>query len=131
MSPMEGLSSIIAVGLLYIAWQQHQTNKNRIKMELFDRRYKIYLGVQKYLAQILRKQCITQGDFNRFAEAVISYDFLFKPKVNKWLNKLTQKATELHHTSDDKKREELLDWLKEQREAVRELFKPYMDLGKL
>ena len=33
---------VIGVGVIYIAGQQHKTNKDRLKMELFDRRYKIY-----------------------------------------------------------------------------------------
>ena len=32
----------IGAGIIYIAWQQHKTNKDRLMMELFDRRYKIY-----------------------------------------------------------------------------------------
>jgi hypothetical protein len=33
---------LIGVGLIYIAAHQHKTNKDRLRMELFDRRYKIY-----------------------------------------------------------------------------------------
>ena len=31
---------LIGAGIVYIAWQQWQTNQNRLRVELFDRRYK-------------------------------------------------------------------------------------------
>ncbi len=46
---IEVLSSLtpifIGLAVVYIAWQQHKTNKHRLKMELFDRRYKVYDAV--------------------------------------------------------------------------------------
>ena len=36
---------VIGAIVAYIAWQQHKTNKHRLKMELFDRRYKVYDAV--------------------------------------------------------------------------------------
>jgi len=36
---------LIGAGIVYIAWQQHKTNKNRLKMELFDKRYKVYESI--------------------------------------------------------------------------------------
>ncbi len=36
--PMTIVAGIVA----YVAWQQWQINQNRLKMELFDRRYEIY-----------------------------------------------------------------------------------------
>ena len=34
--------TIVAGIVAYVAWQQWQINQNRLKMELFDRRYEIY-----------------------------------------------------------------------------------------
>ncbi len=52
---IEVLSSLtpIVIGgaVVYIAWQQHQTNKNRLKMELFDRRYTVYYAVYTVLTK--------------------------------------------------------------------------------
>ena len=42
---------VIGAAVVYIAWQQHQTNKNRLKMELFDRRYKVYDAVITVLTE--------------------------------------------------------------------------------
>jgi hypothetical protein len=47
------LTPTIAILGIYIAYQQWRTNKNRLKLELFDKRYEIFTNIKKFIANIL------------------------------------------------------------------------------
>lgn len=44
------LTPLIAIVAVYIAWQQWQTNKHKLELELYDRRLRIYEEVRKILS---------------------------------------------------------------------------------
>src|SRR4030042_5371894 len=44
------LTPIIACIALYIAWQQHVTAKRKLRLELYEKRYRIYVIIKKYLS---------------------------------------------------------------------------------
>ena len=46
------LVPLVALFALYIAWQQHKTNEEKLKLDLFDKRFKVYDATRKYLSKI-------------------------------------------------------------------------------
>jgi hypothetical protein len=83
---------IIGAGVIYIARQQHKTNKDRLKMELFDRRYKIY----EALAELLTTDTITTDDLRKYRINVVApAQFVFKRDVQDALAEVDDIADEI------------------------------------
>jgi hypothetical protein len=53
------LTPVIAVIATYVAWQQHRTNKLKVKLDIFDRRYAVYEQVSSVLWSIVRSEVTT------------------------------------------------------------------------
>ena len=47
------LTPVIGVVAVYVAWQQWKTNDIKLKLDLYDRRLKIYLKVKEFFDKIL------------------------------------------------------------------------------
>ena len=75
---------IIGAGLIYIGWQQHKTNKDRLKMELFDRRYKIY----EAMAEFVTTEVITKDDIKKYKVNAAQSTFVFGKDVQDALLKV-------------------------------------------
>ena len=50
---IQGLGTLTVAGIVaYIAWQQHDTARTKLKLDLFDRRYAIYRGLMDLFAAV-------------------------------------------------------------------------------
>ncbi|PYJ41035.1 MAG: hypothetical protein DME80_14400, partial [Verrucomicrobia bacterium] len=46
---------IIGIAVVVVAWQQRQIARHKLRLDLFDRRYKVYEATRKFLSIILRE----------------------------------------------------------------------------
>jgi hypothetical protein len=89
------LTPFIAVITTYIAYQQWQGSKLKLKMERYERRLRVYQCVVKML-----KQC-ANGDLREFAvlvefgAATAEGDFLFGPEIRQYLDEISTRAAKL------------------------------------
>jgi hypothetical protein len=89
------LTPLIAVIATYIAWQQWQGNKLKLKMERYERRLRVYQEVVKML-----KKC-ANGEIREFAviidfgAATAEADFLFGPEIRQYLDEISTRAAKL------------------------------------
>lgn len=89
------LTPLIAVIATYIAWQQWQGNKLKLRMERYERRLHVYQEVVKML-----KNC-ANGDIKEFAvildfgAATAEADFLFGPEIRQYLDEISTRAAKL------------------------------------
>lgn len=88
------LTPLIAIIATYIAWQQWQANKLKLKMERYDRRLRVYQEVVKML-----RRCANRGiewaDLIDFGSSTAEGDFLFGPEIRQYLDEIISRATEL------------------------------------
>jgi|SRR5882672_5537469 len=63
------LTPLIAIVATYIAWQQWRTNKQKLLLERYDRRLRVYEEVRKILSVILRDAKASYDDLLRFRTA--------------------------------------------------------------
>jgi len=142
------LTPVIAVIATYIAWQQWQTNKQKLNLERYDRRLRIYEEVRKILSIILRDADASTEDLLKFITSVSEADFLFGPEITEYINQIYKRGLSLwkwnqqyrDYTQEkpegyDHKKvvEEIhkeLTWLTEQFEPAKEKFKKYLDISK-
>ncbi|MEQ1816116.1 MAG: hypothetical protein ABL861_06545 [Nitrosomonas sp.] len=82
------LTPLIAVVATYIAYQQWQTNKQKLMLERYDRRLKVYEEVCKILSIIIRDANASYDDLLRFRTAVSEADFLFGREIPEYIDEI-------------------------------------------
>lgn len=141
------LTPLIAVVATYIAWQQWQTNKGKLKLDRYDRRLRIYEEVRKILSIILRDANANNDDLLKFRAAVSEADFLFGPEIPAYLDEIFKRGLKLHswheqyrdYTQEKPKNynhqkvvegmHHELTWLTDQFASAKQMFRKYLDVG--
>jgi hypothetical protein len=145
------LTPLIAVIMVYIAYQQFRINRFRLRYELYEHRLAVFKAVRSFLSDILREG---KTDFQRvtqFYADVAEADFLFYRDVTdlrEIVYKRGLKLAELHeelYPSDGNsglpvgkersqiahEQSEMLKWFSDQLVEIKPIFKKYLSIGKL
>lgn len=126
------LTPTIAVVAAYIAWQQHKTNKNQLRLALFDRRLKVFNSAGKLIATILREARIEWRELGEFRSETNESDFLFGPDITNYLNELYTKAIRVHalvtaqNPENAAEQTQVFTWFEAQLDEVKKKFGRYM-----
>ena len=142
------LTPAIAIIATYIAWQQWQTNRQKLNLERYDRRLHVYEEVRKILSIITRDASASIEDLLRFRTSVSEADFLFGPEIPEYIDAIYKRGLNLrrwtqeyrdytqekpegydHQKVTDNMHEEL-GWLAEQFDPAKEKFRKYLDISK-
>jgi len=86
----------IAVITVYIAYQQYKTNRDKLRFELYDKRYSVYRALKTFVSLIIAQGNI---DLKRVFECnrdVKESEFLFDQEITSYLEEIFKKALELH-----------------------------------
>jgi hypothetical protein len=70
---------------VFIAWQQRQIARNKLRLDLFDRRYRVYDATRKFLSVILRDATFTDSQLFEFYGGTSDTEFLFGSDVVDYL----------------------------------------------
>jgi hypothetical protein len=89
------LTPTIGVIAVYIAWQQWQGNKLRLKMDRYERRLRVYQDVVKML-KIGSNGNPEWSEIIDFSAQTAEGDFLFEPEIREYLNDIVTRATALN-----------------------------------
>ncbi len=141
------LTPVIAIVATYIAWQQWKTNQQKLLLDLYDRRLKVYEEVRQILSLILRDAKASYDDLMKFRMAVSEADFLFGPEISTYIDEIYQRGVKLQRWSGeyrdysqaipdgydhkkvcDEMHAELI-WLTAQFEPAKQKFKKYLDIS--
>lgn len=89
----ETLTILIACLVAYIAYQQYKTNRDKLKLSLFEKRFSIYEALDEFLVHILKNGNVSD-------EAIIDYSkntneayFLFEKDIIDFMEDVIKKAT--------------------------------------
>jgi hypothetical protein len=140
------LTPTIAIVATYIAWQQWHTNKQKLDLDLYDRRLRIYEEVRKLLSIVVRDATVTTDALLAFRTSVSEADFLFGSDVISYIDTLYQRGLNLwrwnaeyrdstqersaaydHKKVADEMHEELV-WFTQQFDPAKLLFAQYLKL---
>jgi len=86
--------AIAFVGV-YIAYQQYQINKSRLRHDTYERRLAIYKCVQRYLSEILREGRTTYEKALKFYSEASEAAFLFDPSVQEKIDQIYEKSIDM------------------------------------
>ena len=143
------LTPVIGTAVVYIAWQQWQANTRKLKLEMYDRRRRIYGEVIAFLSLVRR-------DFKPDMSAVIVFrcetaeaDFLFGSDITSYIYEVFNQALDIReahleyrdytqetppdydHAKVVAAMDKLGKWFVGQHDIARLKFKPYLDVSQI
>lgn len=89
------LTPAIALIAVYIAYQQHKINQERLRHETYDKRLKVYKAVQKHLSIIMQKGTTTYDACSEFYSEASEAAFLFDKSVMDRIDTIYTKSINL------------------------------------
>ena len=89
------LTPVIAAIAVYVAYQQWQTNRRRLQLDLYDRRLRIYQAVSQFISKVLTGLSPEPQDFSDYWRDTAEADFLFGTDIRDYLRTLAARAAEL------------------------------------
>jgi hypothetical protein len=134
---------VVACALAYVAWQQWQLARHRLRLDLFDRRYKVYDATRKFLSIILREARFEDAQLFEFYAGTSDAEFLFDSAVVTYLEQVRKRAVHMRTAQrvyehmpvgDERSRhvqsehDDLL-WLTDQLTAMTQVFSPYLSFS--
>ncbi|MBX9403027.1 hypothetical protein K4L06_17095 [Lysobacter sp. BMK333-48F3] len=133
---------VVALIAAWIAFRQSQIARNKLKLDLYDKRIAIYDVVRKTLGIATSHGKLTQDDEVEYLSGIRTAQWLFGPEVAEYLTKtLWHKIVDfsLHNamlSSTDREerskhihaRAETIKWLVEQYDELDKLCGPYLRL---
>jgi hypothetical protein len=145
-------SATAVLGLLawLIARRQAQTASDKLKLDLFDRRYAVYVALTEWISD-LQGRVVPDEDFAKHLRKIEPVQFLFAKEVTDWVLELRKKARAMNHARklledargsqpDDRRHDEIMEANKtystltmefdRELERTAPLLAPYLDFGK-
>jgi hypothetical protein len=134
------VSGVVAVVAGYIAWRQWQTAHQKLRLELFDRRFTLYDSLQQLINEALSDSGYLLAKLGKYLTAVAPARFLLADDIDQYISGLLDKLGTLYQLRRDKhaanaatpdidtKIAEVEEWLRTQRDVVVKLFRPYLNI---
>lgn len=138
------LSAVLALTTGTILVLQYLLAKRQWRLNLYDKRYPVFLTTMQYLSYIGQNANLTQEELFKFLRNSKDKEFLFGSDVQDHLEELYKKGIELYTRNivlekepvGDKrnelvdKQEKLLEWFSQQFDATKKLFGEYLAIDK-
>lgn len=140
---VQGFLTLVIAGIVaYIAYQQHKTDKRRLKKELYPQRQEIF----KIIDKLFIDWTIEGLEINHYYEEIHSKlnigKFLFDKKEQEFIAELGDKLLELAYTNKklernleeikrreiNDKKEKLEDWIYDEGKLLNERFSKYFEM---
>ena len=139
------ITIVIAITMVYIAIQQLLIARYRVRMDLYDKRIKVYNSVMEFLGRILGRGNATDDNLFDLINQTKESRFLFEGEIGDQIEVLRKQAIKLQYfncqLSDDRlpvaERNKLADelqkgfhWFHQQYDYTEELFLKYLKIAK-
>lgn len=139
------LPSVTVFIALYIAWQQLRTNKQALKLKIYDKRFYVYKEFQKIFKVISANAKPSMDDMQQFRKSVSEADFLFGPEIRKHIDEICNRGRTLEarhqklqpiSVGEERKKmvkenEKDFEWFEEQPNVANKNFKKYLGISNL
>jgi len=86
---------IVAYAALRVSRQQVRINESKLRLDMYDRRLKVYGAVKGMLNAFYTNGTLTQGDLDTYREQVVEVDFLFREEVQAYVRELDRNARQV------------------------------------
>lgn len=125
------LTPVIAIIAVYVAYQQWKTNKQRLKAELYDKRFMVYEILMDTIGEVMGSGDISDQQLEKFNIQRRKSHFLFGKKVSDLLEEIYDQLVNLQtmnrasteeKAKNAKKGADLKIWLYDQIKIARDKF---------
>ena len=96
-----GIEVVIAAIVAYIAWQQHKTNRDKLRLNLYNKRYEVFYSLMVLLSRISQQLNIKLEQIDEFSRATKEAVFLFDEGIETYLETIRKKALDLWATKTE------------------------------
>jgi hypothetical protein len=126
-----------------IARQQADTAKNKLRLDLFDRRWAVFEAAMQLAGMAVQSADITEQERRKFAVASRGAEFLFNKELQSYCDELVREAIKLRVTKQamdaaahaDNQYEQRVDawvektaWFSKQVDEIPERFAPFLQI---
>jgi hypothetical protein len=127
-------STVIDLGIVYVAWRQWQTDRERLIHDRFDKRFAVYKATDDFIKKAHTHGVSPQDVLDFYAVTKEAY-FLFDEALGSYLeHEILAKGQEIWSMTgkdvdpveDTRIRRELKDWMREQRIHARKKFAAFL-----
>lgn len=126
----------LSVIVAYIAFAQWRVSKNKLKLDLFDKRFQVFTASKDFIAYCLTHSYRPTNEAkNEFLQKTKGAEFLFNNKIRNLVDEIWSKSSELESYSYDqntaehaKERHACATWLALKLESINKDFSPFMRL---
>ena len=109
--PIATFSLSVAVGI--VAFQQWRVARNKLRLDLFEKRYKVYNAALEFLQMFFVSDSFTDAEYGRFVIGTSGAEFLFGNDVVQYLTRIREEVAMLH----------MHQWHIEQKESKKDVLK--------
>jgi hypothetical protein len=141
------LTPTIALLGIYIAWRQHKTQRERLRLDLYDRRFRVYRALMDFLGIVLGGASVSVDAHRTFRLAIAEAAFLFEADILQYLDEVSKRALRFRELNERlrvnviplgvdratvvNEETEQLKWLSGQVEAATKAFGHYLSFSRL
>lgn len=86
---------VIATIAAYVAWQQWKINERRLKHELFDRNFKVYDAILRFIGSVMASGKANDEHLSEFNRETRAAKFLLDDEIVQLIDELYEKAIDL------------------------------------
>ncbi len=79
------LTPAIGFVAIYIAWQQWNTNRNKLKLDLFEKRFSVFQSTRTFLSSVLRDGLVSREVLETYRTGILDAVFLFDQQTSDYL----------------------------------------------
>lgn len=96
------ISTTLSVLTLILLYKQYSNQRYRVKMDLFDRRFKVYSHVRKFILSGSKEGGTKLEVVQKFMSDVPEYEFIFDNdgEIVKYINDLLDKGLDYSHLQE-------------------------------
>ena len=93
------LAVLVSVLVAYIAYLQHKVARDRLKHDLYERRFAVYKAAQRLLTEVFQDADINYEKLIRYVADTQAAPFLFGEDIFEYLDKIRKKTIRLLEAS--------------------------------
>jgi hypothetical protein len=136
------LTPVLAGFGLWIALQQYRLAHDKVRLELFEKRHRVFRAVVALCAQVVQDGGAKHVDALQYLRDTAGADFLFNKEVTDYIDEVYRRSVDLslrteqvaggadqHHAAAVQAKWEGVTWFADQLKVARIKFRPYLSFA--
>ena len=122
--------------VIYIAFQQSSTNRKKLKLDLFDKRFLIYKSTRVFVGKVIQNRKASRDEQREFLLGTRGSEFLFDADMKTYIDDVWNKSIDLENWSADEltsthstERSAHMNWFSTELSSLDDKFKTFLQVG--